>query len=406
MSHSSSLPLVRRAHIGYVSGVFSSVDNHELRVSHGLGRILSEISLRCDRLTVALSSSNADSTMLTHRIPLTSGNVRAIPLPEIPNIARGLLFDRQCRHVVRRLEEQCDVIIVHMPFSPPTALLPVRGPRLYHVCGDCVEVVRASHYYRGLKRLAAMSAAYGIDWLQRSLFRNRRVRVITNGQEMYEQYGRPLGRPVVSSSLLVKEVASVSRQRPREDAFRILFVGYLRPEKGVETLLDSFIIARKRIPSCELHIIGSQDLSEGGAAASLLSRVARLHDEGIIHLHGHVPFGKDLFQHYADADVLVLPSRSEGTPRVLVEARAFGCPIIASRVGGIPTSVRDRIDGLLVPPNSPDAIANAIIEIAENRHLRDSLIQAGIEYATERTLEHYVDDILGEVEILLNDGRK
>ncbi len=64
---------------------------------------------------------------------------------------------------------------------------------------------------------------------------------------------------------------------------------------------------------------------------------------------GHRDFGPELFQCYADADVLVVPSRTEGTPRVLVEARGFGCPVIGTSVGGIPTSIANGIDGLLVP---------------------------------------------------------
>ncbi len=57
------------------------------------------------------------------------------------------------------------------------------------------------------------------------------------------------------------------------------------------------------------------------------------------------------------SDVFVLPTLSEGAPYVVVEARSQGLPTIASAVGGVPTSIDDGKNGLLVPPKDPDAIA-------------------------------------------------
>jgi glycosyltransferase involved in cell wall biosynthesis len=106
---------------------------------------------------------------------------------------------------------------------------------------------------------------------------------------------------------------------------------------------------------------------------------------------GLVPFGPELFQAFADADVLLLPSRSEGTPRVLNEARAFGCPVVASRVGGITTSVEHEVDGLLVPPDDPEALAAATLRLLEDAELRRRMIEIGKLRMRERTIERFVD---------------
>jgi glycosyltransferase involved in cell wall biosynthesis len=73
---------------------------------------------------------------------------------------------------------------------------------------------------------------------------------------------------------------------------------------------------------------------------------------------------------------LVLPSRSEGLGRVLIEAFARGRGVVASRVGGIPDVVREGVEGLLVDPKQVDAIAAALIRVLGDPHLARSLGEA------------------------------
>jgi len=111
-------------------------------------------------------------------------------------------------------------------------------------------------------------------------------------------------------------------------------------------------------------------------------------------------FGPELFALYQDHDVFILPSFSEGTPRTLIESRAFGCPVVASRVGGIPTSVTDGVDGLLVPPGDPDALASAIGRILDNESLRYRLIENGAKKAMECSQERFVASLANEIDSL------
>jgi glycosyltransferase involved in cell wall biosynthesis len=109
---------------------------------------------------------------------------------------------------------------------------------------------------------------------------------------------------------------------------------------------------------------------------------------------GFAHYGKDLFEQIDRSDVLVLPSLSEGSPHVLIEARARSLPIIATRVGGIPDSVTDGEDGLLVPPRDPHAIARALSRIINDAAFRQKLIRQGRERVSKLTIEWFVDLVM------------
>jgi len=201
----------------------------------------------------------------------------------------------------------------------------------------------------------------------------------------------------VSSTLLSSEVMSVVRARPADAPFRVLFVGYLRHEKGIDTLFEAFNRLLDELPTAELCFVGSQNMEDRGMTDDVANWVRHLQQRATVEFLGHRNFGEELFQCFADADVLAVPSRSEGTPRVLVEARAFGCTVVASRVGGIPSSVTDEVDGLLVPPDDVYALSTALLRIARDGVLRQGLIKAGIRRAKETTVESFAQAIAGEV---------
>ena len=166
-------------------------------------------------------------------------------------------------------------------------------------------------------------------------------------------------------------------------------------------LVKAFHLIKQAIPDCRLEVVGEATPEDAAYLRSLQQLIRVLNLESSVVLRGHMDFGTNLFQLYADSDVLILPSLSgEGTPRVLVEARAFGCPVIATRVGGVESSVRHEVDGLIVPPNNPEAIAQQAIEIASNRPLRERLIDAGRERARQLTVEAFTGKMIREVELL------
>jgi glycosyltransferase involved in cell wall biosynthesis len=83
-------------------------------------------------------------------------------------------------------------------------------------------------------------------------------------------------------------------------------------------------------------------------------------------------------------DVLVVPSRTEGSPLVTLEAMAAGVPVLASAVGGVPDQIRHESEGLLVPPGDPVALSDALLRLLEDPGFARALGEAGrLRAATE-----------------------
>lgn len=370
-------------------------------VNSGVGRLCAALSTRCARLTVALSRSPDRSP--AHEMRMTPDVCRALPMPWVSGIATGFFQSPAARRELRRLEADCDVVVIQMPFAAVGALRAPRTPRVYHVCANVRTIVSQSDQYRGVRRLAAESLAAWIDRRQAKLIAATGSRLVANGCELLDRYGRERGRAVVSSTLYADEIASVRRERPAAAPWRVLFVGFLRHEKGIDVLLEAFERFLVDKPDAELEIVGATDLQDHGVGAQIQKAVDRIGRRASIRMAGHAPFGPELFRRFADADVCVVPSRSEGTPRVLVEARAFGCPVVASRVGGIPFSIEDEVDGLLVPPGDGDALRRAMLRLARDRALRDRLVTAGYERARRSTVDHLAEALLAEAVLAVQE---
>lgn len=140
----------------------------------------------------------------------------------------------------------------------------------------------------------------------------------------------------------------------------ILCVGRLSHEKGHIDMVAAMQRLRKMRPDRKVRLILVGDGPERGRISEAVQS-AELGD--CVMFAGQL---KDVAPYYDAADVVAIPSLSEGSPNVLLEAMAFGVPVVATAVGGIPEIVTNRESALLVPPRNPGALAEAIDELLSN----------------------------------------
>jgi D-inositol-3-phosphate glycosyltransferase len=150
----------------------------------------------------------------------------------------------------------------------------------------------------------------------------------------------------------------------------LVYVGRLQPIKGLETLLEAMTMV---VPPTRLMIIGGDaDEPENGHAAHLRARVAALGLDDRVRFLGAQPQER-LRLFYAAADATVMPSYYESFGMVALEAMACGCPVVASRVGGLTTTVQDRVTGLLVPEGDPSSLAATLDTVLGDSSLRERM---------------------------------
>jgi len=179
------------------------------------------------------------------------------------------------------------------------------------------------------------------------------------------------------------------------DTFTVLYVGELIKLKGVNHLLSAFQSVYRECSQVRLTIIGD------GECRTELGRMAEEMDiADYVKFTGFLKPEK-VKEHMLESDVLVLPSVTEGLPRVIIEAMAMGLPIIATDVGSIKELVKDGENGFLVKPMDIDALTKTILNLTGNREREikmglnsKRLIQeAGDLYTMEGYARRYIDTL-------------
>jgi len=173
--------------------------------------------------------------------------------------------------------------------------------------------------------------------------------------------------------------------------FTVGYVGRLEKVKGVEYLVMAVAALKEKIPEIDLVIVG-----EGSEKAQLIWLAEQLGLRGRVKFVG---YKDDYIGWLKDFDVFVLPSVKESLGIILLEAMACGCPVVASRVGGVVEVIEHEKTGLLAEPKSSAALAEAIERVYNEKELVVSMKEKALsnvkeKFAQEEMVESYKKIIL------------
>jgi len=174
------------------------------------------------------------------------------------------------------------------------------------------------------------------------------------------------------------------RAEPADEAVRLLTVARLVEVKGVEFALRAVALARRGIPGLTYTVVG-----DGPLRRDLEALADELGITDSVKFEGQLP-REMVIEHYRMADLFLLPGvvaaagDEENQSVALAEAQACGLPVVASRIGGIPESVKDGESGILVPARDVDALAGAIVKLVAERNNWARMGRKGREMVEER----------------------
>ena len=251
---------------------------------------------------------------------------------------------------------------------------------MFHTLAEVKLLARASEREPQSRRDAERRLVHEVDRIVAATEHERRL--------LEQVYGVPRGRIEVIPLGVDRE-----RFRPRAqldarlalgidpEAQVLLAVGRIEPLKGLDILIESLAQITGR-EGLELLIVGGDERAEREIAR--LRAVARAAGvESLVRFVGAVPHER-IDAYYNAADVVVVPSFYESFGLVATEAMASGVPVVASRVGGLTSTVADGRSGYLIPWRCPGPFAEKIDLLLENRPLREALGAAAA-----RSMERY-----------------
>ncbi len=242
----------------------------------------------------------------------------------------------------------------------------ILGIPIISTCHGFIENDRKLFWYNKLDRFAlrffnriiAVSDEIS-EYLQQTGVKKVLIKVIPNGVKTEIDHAFSLQNKKAKRALF----------NIREKDFVLGYIGRLSQEKGIEYLIHASSMLEKAIIPIKILLIGD------GPQKETLKALAKENGLGTkVFFPG---FQSDIEEWIPALDVFILPSFTEGTPMSLLEAMAYGIPVVASAVGGVPKIIDSGKTGILVSPGRPKEIRDNIVRLYDNPSLRNKIGKAG-----------------------------
>ncbi len=251
-----------------------------------------------------------------------------------------------------------------------------KKPFIIYFAGDIGQSLKfRKKFQHRLPRIIFALYSKFIGFIQRQMSKDS-IYCLVHGKELYDVI-LPFKKetfPVVPMMRMNTFELNTREDTCASESLQLLFVGRLVRSKGLEYLITALRLVQGKGYDVKLNIVGS------GEEADVLRRLAnQLGIADYVKFRGFIAHGSKLWDIYRASDIFVLPTLTEGFPRVLYEAMGQGLPIISTNVGGISGILTNEENALIIPPRNSGAISESVIRLGADRKLRRKLIKKGLE---------------------------
>lgn len=349
-----------------------------------LGRFIDSLARLCEHVVCFQHSPRPDELeRLDYRI--TSPNVEWVNIGPHDNvIKRTVLASRYTRHL-KAYKGKLDALLVRGP-SPllPAMVSASPVPTALLLVGDYLKGIDDLPQPRWRKEAIRLWSHWN-QWAQ--LRAAHRSMTFVNSRVLYEELSSLVSNLHEIRTTTLTESDFFERQDTclSGPPYKLLYAGRLDRAKGLLNMAEAVALLTQRGQDVVLDLVGWPE--PGDPILGDLQEYAR--QQGIedrINYLGRRSMGEELFACYRSADLFLIASMaSEGFPRTIWESMASSLPVIATRVGSIPSFVEGAAE--LIAPNKPSILADAIERLLRNPGLRQMYIQQGMKLARKNTLE-------------------
>ena len=250
------------------------------------------------------------------------------------------------------------------------------------------------------------------DFFIRKIINDASVISVANEyeQKIFSSLNKKSRIEIIRNGINLKKLVSKHnfKEKYQINSNFILFVGRFSKSKGIETLINAFSIVKNELKDSDIRlVIMGVDFGYQAEMEKLIKKLNLSEEIKVI----KNPPRDDVISAYGESEFLVLPSQWELSPLVPLESFAFKKPVISTNSHGIPYTVQNNKNGILVEPENPFELSNAIMKLLNDSELREKLGLSGYNFVNEEcncvsmaknSLKLY-EDILEEMQNELNN---
>jgi phosphatidyl-myo-inositol alpha-mannosyltransferase len=307
---------------------------------------------------------------------------RPVAIPSAGSVARIAISLRLSGKVKELLaREQFDVVHVHEPLAGTVPITFLRH-------SEAINVGTFHAAKEGGSRLYAYSKRILKRWFRRL---DGKIAVSPAAERLVSRYFPGYFNIIPNGVNIERFTGASPLPQFQDDKRNILFVGRMEKRKGLKYLLRAFIAVKGEMPNCRLIVAGEGRLRERYERTIRKAGVEDVVFAGFVQ-------DADLPRYYASADICCFPATgNESMGYVLLEAMASGKPVVASNIEGYATVITDGVEGHLVEPKNPEALALSLVHLlADADRRREMSVRArlraeeyGWDRVAQRVLSYY-----------------
>lgn len=342
------------------------------------------------KIVYLISAVESREQNVSHLSPVELKNLTIVDLPYSTSMLQAQRHKTEFSKAIEQIAPDVDLFYCRVP--DPFCWMPAQmtdKPVIMHFVGDTADATKHNIHFSWLKKQILL-AGYSFEY-RRILKSARKSTVYTNGSHLSEKLRKQgiKATPVVSSTITKKDLALEPLRALSNKPLTIIYVGYLRYAKGIDTLIEVIRRLEERHFDYQFHIVGDGDMY-----STLQQLIDDLKLDDHIYLHGHIDNRDKLLSLLRASDLFFFPSLSEGSPRVVIEAMSQGCPVLSTPVGSLPGCFEENKEILFFPFKDAEIATSKIIEVGENLEMLTQLRDCAYRKVSERfTMEEFIRTI-------------